>query len=204
MKKYIWVILLAVIIIVIMILSLLNAINELLGMSIALFLIDIFCIIVAIIAFKKDVKLIGLLMSIFTIIGIILTILSLCAYFKMNNNSNYKFQITVEPEESEKNFLFSYENHDYYTYNVKNVEVIMKKDGKSYSLEDALNNKLITLDEILTLAIPNENTIGYKIYYDGGQEKYKNDEYSITLCENDKNDVIFSTFNYTYEETICK
>ena len=143
-------------------------------------------------------------MSIFTIIGIILTILSLCAYFKMNNNSNYKFQITVEPEESEKNFLFSYENHDYYTYNVKNVEVIMKKDGKSYSLEDALNNKLITLDEILTLAIPNENTIGYKIYYDGGQEKYKNDEYSITLCENDKNDVIFSTFNYTYEETICK
>ena len=97
-----------------------------------------------------------------------------------------------------------YDGHDYYTYNLNKVEVIMREGGKKYTLKNALEKKIITLDEILELAIPNDGTEGYKIYYDGGQKKYDNDEYSIIECQGEKTDIIFSTFDYKYNPGICK
>lgn len=205
MKKRAFIILLAVLTIAIMVLSLTNMIEQSLGMCIALGLIVIFNIVIAIGAFKSDVKLIAYLMVFLAVLGVILLAYNIMGYIKMNKvNGDYKFQLIAKPENKEKTLLFNFNGHDYYVYNVEDVNVILKSDGKTYTLKDALNNQLLTLEEILKLSVPNENTIGYKIYYDGGQPQYENDQYSLVICENEKNDIIFSTFNYTYEDEICK
>ena len=204
MKKNIWIILLTVVIIVIMILSITNIINDSFGMSLAFFLFLIFSIYVFMIAKKYDVKLIEYLMLIFALMSAVCLIFNAKAYFKTRGMTQYKFQIVVNKKESEKKLLFNYDGHDYYTYNLNKVEVIMREGGKKYTLKNALEKKIITLDEILELAIPNDGTEGYKIYYDGGQKKYDNDEYSIIECQGEKTDIIFSTFDYKYNPGICK
>jgi hypothetical protein len=203
MKKRIFAIIYAAIIIVIMLLAITNVIEETLGMSIALALLVIFNIIVGVYAYKADVKIITGLMVLFAIVGLVLFGLNLKTYFKNTVKEDYKFQVTLENSESEKTLLFNYDNHNYYTYNTSNVQIILKEDGKTYGLQEALESNLITLDEILKLAIPDNDTLGYKIYYDGGQKQYENDEYSIVVCENSTNDVIFGTYDYTYEDGIC-
>ena len=90
----------------------------------------------------------------------------------------------------------------YYSYNVTNIKVIMD-DGKEYTLKDALENKVVSLNKILSLMTPSNDTTGYKIYYDGGQKKYNNDRYSVIVCEGKSKDVIFSTFDYEYKKEIC-
>jgi len=201
-KKNLWVILLAVAIILLMILSLTNIIKDTLGMSLAFALFIAFSLIIAKYAKKNDVKLIEYLMVFFAFITTIFLFFTIKAYFKTKGLNKYKFQIVVNEKVNEKTLMFEYDNHNYYMYNLDKVDVIIDKTGKKLSLEDALKNKEITLKEILNLAIPNDGTAGYKIYYDGGQNKYKNDEYSIIVCENDTNDIIFSTFKYTYDD-IC-
>ena len=204
MKKYAWVILLAAITIILMVLSLTNIINQSLGMCVALALVIVFDLVVARYAFKNDVKIIAYLMILLAGLGLVLFVFNVYGFKKMYKDENYKFQITLVKEESPKTFLFSYDGYDYYTYNTKNVNVILRSDEKTYTLKNALETNLITLDEILSLAIPNSNTIGYKIYYDGGQQKYDNDQYSIVVCENGKKDIIFSPFDYTYQDELCK
>lgn len=203
MKKKASVILLAVIIIAIMILSLLEVINSQLGMSIALGIVVVFNGIVAYIGFKNDVKFMGWLMSVLAVFGLVLTIINVRSYLTNGINDNYKFQIIVENNNSPKTFMFTHDGYNYYTYNLSSVKTILRSDGKTYDLKNALEEKIITLDEILSLAVPNDNTGGYKIYYDGGQSKYENDEYSIVVCENGKKDIIFSTYDYVYDN-ICK
>ena len=89
MKKRIPIILLAVLTIAIMILSLTNMIEQSLGMCIALGLIVIFNIVIAVGAFKSDVKLITYLMIVFSVIGVILLGYNIAGYIKMNKVSKF-------------------------------------------------------------------------------------------------------------------
>lgn len=201
MKKRAFMIGLALIIVVIMALSLTKVINSLIGMAIALGLFVVFSLLIASYASGVDVAIIKYLMVVFAILGFFLMVFNIRAYFLTKIDDNYKFQVVVNIDNSEKKKFFEYDGKKYYTYNLSKVDIIMRENEEKISLEDALSTNKVTLDEILSLAVANPNTTGYKIYYDGGQPKYSNDEYSIIVCDN--NDIIFSTFNYTYTENIC-
>ena len=142
-------------------------------------------------------------MIMFAVLSIVMLVMNIIGYKKLLKTKVFKFQVTAEVQSSPKTFLFEHGGKKYYSYNLKNINIVMK-NKKTYTLEEALNKNIVTLDEILSLAAPSNNTVGYKIYYDIGQEGYENDEYSIVLCEGTSNDVVFSTFNYKYEEEICK
>ena len=188
----------------IIILALLGVFPKGIGMCIALIFTIVLSGIIAFISFKNKIEFVGVIMVILLLLSLYLLAMNFKYYNKIKDLNKYKFQVTVEPSEGKKTYLFTYNNKTYYTYNVKNVKVIMDESGKEYELKEALENKVVTFDEILSLAAPSTNTTGYKIYYDGGQEKYDNDKYSIVVCEGSSNDVIFSTFDYKYQEDICK
>lgn len=203
-KKNAGIIILAVIIILTMVLSLFKVIEDTLGMSIAFILFLVFTIIVASNAKKNDVKFIEYIMLGITVLTVIALVFTIRAYVIKTVSHTYKFQVIVEKENKEKTFMFKYDDHNYYTYNLSNVSVIIDKTNEKYTLEDALSEKAVTLDEILELCAKDMDTVGYELYYDAGQKKYDNDEYSITVCDNENKDVVFSTFDYKYTEEICK
>ena len=203
-KEHLGIIILAVIIILTMLASFMSIIDNTLGMTIAFVLFLIFTIIVALNAHKNDVKLIEGIMILFGIITLVIIISSIRAYILKHQSDMFKFQIIVKEETNDKSLLFNYDNHSYYSYNLSAVTVIMEETQEKYSLQDALTKGYITLDEILALTAKDSNTNGYEIYYDAGQKKYDNDEYSIIVCNNENKDVIFSTFDYKYSEEICK
>ena len=199
-KKVLYV--LSVIVLMVLVISLLGFFDNKLGICIALAATFIFSLLLAYIAHKDEIKLVAVIMLITGILSLVLFIINFIIYEKSNISTSYEFQITVENNESPKTLLFTHKNKKYYSYNVSNIKVIYE-DGKEYTLKDALDNNIVTLSKILALAAPSNNTTGYKIYYDGGQEKYKNDRYSIVVCEGSSNDVIFGTFDYEYEKGIC-
>ena len=203
-RRNIALVVIAVITIALMMLSLTDLIERNLGMCIALGFMIVFNGLAALTAFQNDIKMMGYLMIVLTLVGVGLLGYNMVALIRINKSNSYKFQVTTVPDISDKTLRFTYDGHDYYTYNTGEVKIVLKKDNKTYTLEQALNDKLITLDEILSLAAPSDNTIGYKIYYDGGQKKYDNDEYSVVVCENSKKDVIFGSFDYKYKESICE
>lgn len=188
----------------IIVIALLGVFPKGIGMCIALVFTIILSGIIAYISLKNKIEFVGVIMLIIIALSLVLLVMNFKYYNKIKNLDKYKFQVTVEPSEKEKTYLFTYNNKTYYSYKVQNIKVIMDETGKEYNLKDALDNKLLTFDEILGLAAPSTNTTGYKIYYDGGQEKYDNDKYSIVVCEGSSNEVIFSTFDYKYQEDICK
>lgn len=204
MKKNLHIIILAILTILMMSASLMGVIEDTLGMIIAFSLFLVFTIVVFITARKNDIKFVEGIMVIFAIVTILLLGFTVKAYINKHKENTYKFQVIVNKDDTEKTKLFTYDGRDYYTYKLSSVEVIMNENDEKLSLENALINKKVTLDEILSLAVKNKNTTGYEIYYDGGQNKYENDEYSIVVCEKDKKDIIFSTFDYKYDESICK
>ncbi len=188
----------------IIVIALLGVFPKGIGMCIALVFTIILSGIIAYISLKNKIEFVGVIMLIIIALSLVLLVMNFKYYNKIKNLDKYKFQVTVEPSEKEKTYLFTYNNKTYYSYKVQNIKVIMDETGKEYNLKDALDNKVVTFDEILGLAAPSTNTTGYKIYYDGGQEKYDNDKYSIVVCEGSSNEVIFSTFDYKYQEDICK
>lgn len=202
MKKRIITVVLALVIIITMALSLTKVINSFIGMAVALGLFVLFSIMMAFYANEQDIAIIKYTMIAFAVLGLFLMVFNIRAYFLTKVDRDYKFQIVVNQKNSNKKLLFTHNEYKYYTYNLSSVDVIMKENEEKLSLKDVLETNRITLDEILSLAIPNQNTDGYKIYYDGGQPKYSSDQYSIIVCDN-KN-IIFSTFNYTYEDGICE
>ena len=203
-KENLGIIVLAIVIILTMLASFIGIIDNTLGMTIAFMLFLVFTIIVALNAKKNDVKIIEGLMILFGVITLVIIVSSIRAYILKHNIATYKFQIVVEEATTDKTLLFNYNNHNYYTYNLSNVSVIMEDTQEKYSLEDALTKGYITLNEILGLAAKDSNTDGYELYYDAGQKKYDNDEYSIVVCDNENLDVIFSTFSYKYSQEICE
>lgn len=190
------------IVLFILIMALLGVIEKNIGMIISLSLALVFSVLNAFIAHKNDIKIIEFLMILFAILSVVMLVMNIMGYKKILKTKVFKFQVTAEVQSSPKTFLFEYGGKKYYSYNLTNINIVMK-NKKVYTLEEALTKNIVTLDEILSLAAPSNNTTGYKIYYDIGQDNYENDEYSIVLCEGNSNDVVFSTFNYKYEEGIC-
>lgn len=203
-KEHLGIIILAVIIILTMLASFIGIIDNILGMTIAFTLFLVFTIIVALNARKNGVKFIEGIMILFGVITFVIIVSSIRAYIFKHETNTYKFQIVVKEETKDKTLLFNYDNHNYYVYNLSNVYVIIEETKDKYSLQDALSKGYVTLYEILKLTAKDSNTDGYELYYDAGQKKYDNDEYSIIVCDNENNDVIFSTFDYKYSEEICK
>lgn len=178
-------------------------INSNRGLCILLALAFIFSIINAIVSYKKDVKVITVIMFIFAVLTLILFGISLFGYQKVSKNTlSHDFQLTAKGDSSELIKIFDYDGKSYYTNGVSDVKVVFK-DGKTYSLNDALNQKLVTLDSLLKEAIPNDNTTGYKIYYDGGLDDIPNSRYSIIVCEGKSNNVIIGKFDDKYKEGLC-
>lgn len=204
LKKNFWIILLAVITIIIMVLSITKLIDDTLGMTIAFALFMVFTIIVALNARKNDVKIIEYMMILFSVVTFILLIFTFKAYLISHATPEFEFQILATPNESEKELMFTHDGHDYYKYNLSEVNVVMEASQETKSLESALTSNEITLDEILSLAAKDTDTVGYERYLDYGQSKYDKDEYSIIICENNTKDVIFAPTNYEYESSICK
>lgn len=200
MKKTIPVILFSVVVLILMILSFMEAIDEQVGMCITIFLVILFDIWVAYIAHKSEVSIVTIVMSVFAIVGVILLGLNLYALLNVEEESGFNYQVTVKENTSPKTKLFTYDEVDYYTYNLESVSVEYGSKSK-YTLEEAFINDKLNLDDILSLAIPNSDTVGYKIYYDEGQEDYNDDKYAIVVCDN--TDVIFTKYDYRYNEKIC-
>lgn len=200
MKKYYPVIIIGIIAVALMTCSITGVINENLGMSVALILVIILNIMVTIISFKNGVKIIALMMILCTIIGAIL--LGINIYSMLQESSDtYEFKIHATENVSPKTKLFTLDNRDYYTYNLSELQVELISKKEFVSLEEALKKGNVKFEDILKSSIANDNTDGYKVYYDGGGDTL--DAYSITVCENNS-DVIFSNFNYVYDESICK
>ncbi len=197
MKKTSYLILFALLIIAIIALSLSNIIDETLGMCIALVLIVIFMFLVAITAYKHDVKIVLIIMVVLMTIGVIL--LGYNIYSILTKEEENILSLTVKESTTDKTKIFSYKNSNYYTYNLS--EVLVSKNDKTETLENALTKGLVTLEDILSLAIPSEDTVGYKIYYDGGSGEHASDAYSIVICES--SDIIFAPYTYNYSEKIC-
>ncbi len=187
----------ALIAVIVMILSLTGLIEETLGVCIALAMTVIFTLFVAIMSYKSDIKILTVLMVIFMIAGLGLLGFNLYRMFTSDEIDKPAFTIEATEDDSEKKSIFTHDSHEYYTYHLR--EVKLTKDGTTYSLKDALEGGHVTLDDILSLAVPNENTSGYKIYYDGGSGG--KDKYSIVVC--DSGNVVFANYNYTYEPSIC-
>lgn len=202
MKKRYWVILFAIVIVAVMALALTNVIDETLGMCVSLALVIIFTFLVALGAYKSDVKIIVGVMVVFMILGVLLLGFNIYSLVEKSNNDEEKFYISVEQKESEKKNIFSYNERKYYTYNLENVRVNFISQEKSYPLEEAITKGYITLDKILSMAIPNDPKDDYQIYYDGGVDNYDNDEYSIILCSKSR-DVIFAPYNFNNTKNIC-
>lgn len=199
-KKNLLVIAFAILTIVVMILALTKVIDETYGMCVALTMTVIFNLVVAIMAYKSDIKVVAIGMSIFMVIGVIL--LGMNIYGILADNSSVRkapFAIEVSENTSPKTEIFTHEQKKYYTYNLSAIEIIKNKE--KYSLKDAIQEGHVTLDEILSYAIADEDTEGYEIYYDGGTGKGLKEKYSVVIC--DSNDVIFAPYTYTYEKTIC-
>lgn len=199
-RYYVSIVLFGFIIILMMVLALTGVIDELIGMSLALSIAIIFNLVVARVAFKNDVKAISILMVIFALLGLVLLAINIYSMVSQKVENDYKFQITVKVDTSVKTKMFVYDGVEYYKYNLSEVNVEMK-DGEK-TLEEALEANYVTLDDILSMAIANTDTVGYEIYYDGGTSEYENDAYSIVVCENDN--VVFAPFNYVYTEDLCK
>jgi len=197
MKKTSYLIIFALSIIAIITLSLSNVIDETLGMCTALVLIVIFMFLVAISAYKHDVKIVLVLMVVLMTIGVIL--LGYNIYSILTKEEENTLYLTVKESTSNKTKMFSYKNSNYYTYNLSEVQV--HKNDKTDTLENALNKGLVTLEDILSLAIPSEDTVGYKIYYDGGSGESASVAYSIVMCDN--KDIIFAPYTYNYSKSIC-
>lgn len=200
-KKNILVILFAIVIVIIMLLALTNIINEQVGMCVGLFLASIFSLIVSRIAYKNDIKLIAVVMILFMILGIVLFGMNVYSVLTLEDeDKTYDFQVVVQVDDSGRKELFETSNNKFYTYNLGKVEVEFK--DKTYSLKDAFEVERVTLDKILELAIPDKDTSGYKIYYDGGQDGVKTSEYAVVTCDGTTN-VIFAPYNYKYDKKIC-
>lgn len=199
-KKIIYV--LSVLVLLILVISFLGVFDSKAGICVALAATFILSVVLTYISHKDEIKIVEVVMIIAAIISLILFIINFVIYKKNNKITTYDFQVTVEEKESVKTLLFTYNNRMYYSYNVTNIKVVMD-DGKEYTLKDALENKVVSLNKILSLMTPSNDTTGYKIYYDGGQKKYNNDRYSVVVCEGKSKDVIFSTFDYEYEKEIC-
>lgn len=202
MKKNIPIIILAIVVILMMAISLTGLIDENVGMCIALFLMIIFTLIVAGTAHKHDVRIIEVAMIIFMIAGSILLVLNLYLLIKGGSTVDSKFYITVSPNIGDRKELFTRGDILYYGYNVDNLMYVDTGSNAKVPLEDALENGTVTLDDILSNMVPDEGTVGYKIYYYYSGSKYDNASYSLVVC-GDRDKVVFSSYEYTYTEAIC-
>lgn len=202
MKKYLPIIIFAVLVLLTMIASVTGIINERIGICISLILVSILNLVVSIIAFKHEIKVVGILMILFMIVGLALLGLNLYSFFQSGRDLP-DFKVNVVEGEKQKTKVFSQDDKNYYTYNLNSIDITLKDEDKKYSIEEAFLSHKLALKDLLEQSIPNENTNGYKIYYDGGDTEDGSDAYSIVVCENN-NDVIFSTFNYVYTEDICQ
>lgn len=200
-NKNIPMIIFAIIIVILMAISITGIIDEQIGMCISLFLVIIFTLILAGTAHKSGLFAIEILMFLFMVIGVVLFGLNI--YNLIKGDEEYEFQIVVSPNESAKQKFMTYGGYDYYTYNLSSVKVVLSKNDKTYSLDEAFQNNLLDLEKIQSLMVPNEGTVGYKIFYDGGQSKYNNSQYSLVVCEN-KKEAIFTTYDYVYTEDMCQ
>ncbi len=183
--------------VLVMILALTGFIEETIGVCIAISMTVIFTLVVAIIAYKNDVKILTVLMIIFMIIGVGILTFNIYNLFK-NADVKDNFQINVKKSNSPKTILFNHDDHNYYLLNLEEVNVT--QDNIKRSLKETIVDGHLKLEDILSYAIPNENTVGYKIYYDGGDKD--SDAFAVVICEN-SNDVIFTNFEYTYENSLC-
>ena len=187
----------ALLAVLVMVLSLTGFIEESVGVCIALSMTVIFTLIIAVMAYKNDVKILTGLMVVFMLIGLILLVFNIHNLFKTSEKKS-DYQISVKKSNSSKTILFNHDNHNYYLLNLSEVNIA--KNKKTRSLKETITDGHVKLEDILSNAIPNENTEGYKIYYDGGDKD--SDALSIVVCE-DSNDVIFANFEYTYEDGLC-
>lgn len=201
-NKNIPMILFAMAIVILMLVSVTGVIDEQIGMCISLFLVIIFTLILAGTAHKNGLILIEILMIVFMVIGVALFGINIYNLVK-EEVPKYEFQIVATPNESPKQKLLSFEGYDFYSLNLNEVKVTMSKDKTTHTLNEAFQNGLVTLEKIQSLMIPNEGTVGYKIYYDGGQKDFDNSQYSLVVCEN-KKEAIFTTYDYVYSEDICQ
>ncbi len=190
----------ALIAVVVMILSVTGLIEETLGICIALSMTVIFTLIVAVMAYKLDIKILTVIMGIFMVIGLVLLGINLTALLKNKPQPKDDFTVSVVEDESEKTHLFTNGGKNYYTYRLADIRFAIGNKG-SIPLKEAIEGGHITLKKILDAAIPNEGTSGYKIYYDGGNGG-STEKYSIVVCEN-TNHVIFANYEYDYEDGIC-
>lgn len=202
-KKKTIVFIFALLIVGVMALAFTGVIEETLGMIITLSLTVIFTSVTAIFAFKGDVKLIGVMMILFTVLGLGLLFLNIRNFVRGNNTSReHEFSLEVTPDDNEKMSMFSINDKNFYTYHLGRDILVKMSTGESYSLKDALFYGYITLDEIAAMSIRDESTKGYKLYYDGGTDSSSKDKYALIICEN-SNDVIFGSYNMTYDASIC-
>lgn len=199
-KKKLMVIGFALLAVTVLVLSLTGLIEESWGVSVALAMTVVFTVIVAIMAYKSDIKILTVLMIIFMVIGLVLLGLNVYNIFAKNSANKEKYKFEVVEDDSPKMPVFAHNNHNYFTYHIEKISITVET-GEKYSLEEALKGGHMTLDDILSLAIPNDKTSGYKIYYDGGSLG-SNDKYSIVICEN-SGDIIFANYDYKYDESIC-
>ena len=161
-KKSLIVIGFAILTIVVMALALTGVIEEKVGMCVALTMTAIFNLVVAIMAYKSDIKVVTVIMTIFMVVGLVLLGLNIYNIFKKDTTDKDKFTVQVKEDKSPKMSIFSHNNHNYYTYNLSEVNIDIKDDA-TYTLKDALEGGHVKLDEIISISIHNENTKVYKI-----------------------------------------
>jgi len=202
MKKYLLIAVLTAVIFIVMIMSIFGFISNGIGMIITILLVLAFNVLGMVLARKEHITFVFYLMLVLSIICGVLLVINILCLEKLSQTKSFDFQITAEEAKGEKTKIFTYNNTNFYTYNMKNIGCI--KGEKKMSLEDALKSGL-TIDEIKSAMIPDKKNKDATIYRDGGVENVANSSYSIAFCDSGKDvgDVVIVPFNYKYEEGIC-
>ena len=101
---------------------------------------------------------------------------------ELKSVDNFTLIFNKEPGKAMHNIIDK-KNNTQYDYNIYSyqgtVEIII--NGKTYTLEEALKNNKITMEEIIAKANEdlNKNTITGDIYKDGGSMSYQYSNYTI-------------------------
>ena len=123
--------------------------------------------------------------------------------FKVDGAERQTKLVVTETDNDNVKFDLYYTNNDvnYYVYSLN--KIIVDYGDRKLELNRALETKQIAMDFVIEYV---KNSGNVDSYYDGGTNKYSNDELSILECKttDGNSDYYFGPSNMEYKEGFCQ
>lgn len=132
-------------------------------------------------------------------IGIIVVIVLICilllVLFLMDSTrKSLKFTVIENDSCSEEEYYFDYEGRKVYLDCIKQITI--EKNHQSYDFKEAIEKKIVTLDEVL------ENANRTESFWDGGTVEYFFDDFKIITYQKtfNCNDIVIGNVDMEMKE----